>query len=68
MSNNNTKEVKKHRHLSLAEREEITIGLSKGLKISKIAQMLNRSACTISREIKRNSPSTYKVWYRAGRR
>jgi IS30 family transposase len=63
MSNNNVKEEKKYRHLSPAEREEIAIGLSKGLKKSEIAQMPNRSPSVISREIE---ICLRHIWFRMG--
>jgi IS30 family transposase len=46
--------VRSQRHLSLAEREEISRGLVSGLSLRSIALQLGRPACTISREVKRN--------------
>ena len=48
--------AQKHRpgSLTLAEREEISRGISAGMSCRAIARMLNRSASTISREINRN--------------
>lgn len=49
------------RFLSLAEREEIAVALAAGCSVRAIARSLNRSASTISREIRRNQqrgPST----------
>ena len=43
------------RYLSLAEREEIAVGLAAGLSQAEIALRLGRAASTISREIGRNS-------------
>jgi transposase, IS30 family len=43
------------RYLSLAEREEIALGLARGLGVREIARGLGRSASTVSREIARNS-------------
>ena len=40
--------------LTLAEREEISRGLAKGLSIWGIAQRINRAASSVSREISRN--------------
>ena len=57
MKKNTSKEVKKYSHLSFEEREEMAIGLEKGLKQCEIAKLLNRSPSTISREIKRKSDS-----------
>jgi len=65
MKKNTSKESKKYSHLSLEEREEIAIGLEKGLKQCEIAQLLNRNPCTISREIKRNMFIQNYVVYRA---
>jgi IS30 family transposase len=42
------------RYLSLAEREEISRGLTRGDSIRQIARELERAASTISREISRN--------------
>lgn len=42
------------RNLSLSEREEISRGLACGLSMRKIADVLNRSPSTISREIRRH--------------
>ncbi len=44
--------------LSLAEREEISRGLAKGLTLRTIAARLSRSTSTVSREVKRNTTST----------
>jgi IS30 family transposase len=67
MKENTSKKEKRYRHLSLAEREEIAIGLENGLKQCEIAKLLNRSPSTISREIKRNNPSIRTVRYRGNR-
>lgn len=42
------------RTLSLAEREEISRGLSSGLSLRSIARELGRPVSTVSREIRRN--------------
>lgn len=47
------------RHLTLAEREEIRVGLSAKKSIREIARSLHRSPSTISREIKRNRGRRY---------
>ena len=67
MKKNTTENAKKYSHLSLAEREEIAIGLENGIKQCEIAQKLDRSPSTISREIRRNNPSIRTVRYRANR-
>jgi IS30 family transposase len=67
MKKNTPKEPKKYSHLSFEEREEIAIGLEKGMKQYEIALILNRSPSTISRELKRNKPSKNNVRYRANR-
>ena len=46
-------------HLTMAEREEIRVGLSAKKSIREIARSLNRSPSTISREIKRNGGRRY---------
>jgi len=43
------------RYLSLAEREEIAVGVAQGLAYREIARRLGRPASTVSREIARNS-------------
>lgn len=43
------------RHLSIGEREEISLGKAKGISIRQIARKLNRSPSTICRELKRHS-------------
>ena len=67
MKDNTSNNVKKYSHLSLKEREEIAIGLEKGLKKYEIALKLGRDPGTISREIKRNNPLKNNVAYRANR-
>jgi IS30 family transposase len=67
MKKSNSKSTEKYSHLSLEEREEMAIGLEMGMKQREIASMLKRSPSTISREIKRNSPSVNIVRYRANR-
>ena len=67
MKKNTPEKQKKYSHLSLAEREEIAIGLENGLKQCEIAHLLNRCPSTISREIRRNNPAINRVRYRANR-
>jgi IS30 family transposase len=43
------------RYLSLAEREEIAVGLAAGLGVREIARRLGRPASTVSREVRRNA-------------
>lgn len=45
---------KVYHHLSLCEREIISIGLESGKTQKEISRDLKRSSSTISREIKRN--------------
>ena len=45
----------KGRYLSLAEREEIALGLAQGLGLREIGRRLGRPASTVSREVARNS-------------
>ena len=67
MKKNTSKAVRKYSHLSLAEREEIAIGLENNKKQCEIALLLGRSPSTITREIKRNNPCIREVRYRANR-
>ena len=67
MKKNTPESIKKYSHLSLAEREEIAIGLENNMNQCEIAQKLARSPSTISREIRRNNPSIRTVRYRANR-
>ena len=43
------------RYLSLAEREEISVGLARQLPLREIARRLGRPVSTVSREVKRSS-------------
>ena len=67
MKKNTPKSEKKYSHLTLDEREEIAVGLENGMIQSEIALKIGRPPCTISREIKRNSPCLRTVRYRANR-
>jgi IS30 family transposase len=67
MKKNTSKAKEKYSHLCLEEREEIAIGLEKGLKQYEIAVLLKRNPSTISREIKRNTSIVKYVGYRANR-
>jgi IS30 family transposase len=53
------------RYLSLAEREEIVVGLSAGRSPAVIAKELGRQRSTITREIARNSVIRWPASYRA---
>jgi len=53
------------RRLSLAEREEIAVGLAAGEPLAAIGRRIGRPACTISREVARNC--TVRGGYRAGK-
>jgi IS30 family transposase len=55
----------KGRYLSLAEREEIALGVAQKLPCREIARRLGRPASTVSREIARNSPAAGRRRYRA---
>lgn len=67
--------VRSQRHLSLAEREEISRGLVAGRSLRSIALQLGRPVCTISREVQRNGGrQAYRAaaadrcaWAKAGR-
>ena len=65
MKKNISKEVKKYSHLNFEEREEITIGLEKGLKQCEIAKIIGRNPGTVSRELRRNKYVAVKFRYRA---
>jgi IS30 family transposase len=54
--------VRSERHLSLADREEISRGLVAGRSLRSIARELARPASTISREVHRNGgPQAYRA-------
>lgn len=56
------------KHLSLAEREEISRGLAAGLSLRAVAAKLQRSPSTISREVQRNGADTgYRAIWADGR-
>jgi IS30 family transposase len=59
----NAPRVGSGRYLSLAEREEIAVGVAAGLAVRVIAVRLGRAASTVSREIRRNR--TRRGGYRA---
>jgi len=52
-----------YNHLSLTERELISIFKGQGKSINEIGCLLNRSPSTISRELKRNTPPIHKNYY-----
>jgi IS30 family transposase len=50
------------RYLSVAEREEISLGLARGERVREIAGRLGRQPSTVSREIERNGgPDRYRA-------
>lgn len=53
---------KQYNQLSLEERDKITVMKSEGKGISEIARVLGRNKATISRELRRNSSSEYKLY------
>jgi IS30 family transposase len=54
------------RYLSLAEREEIAVGLAAGYSVRAIARELQRAPSTVSREVRRNrATGANKKGYRA---
>ena len=55
----------KYRHLSMNEREDISLGLAQGRSRRDIAAMLDRSPATISREIRRNNYTYGGYQYRS---
>lgn len=67
MYRNTTNAQRKYIHLSLAEREELSVGLHSGKRIADIARDIGRNASTLYREIKRNNAPVNNVQYRAHR-
>jgi IS30 family transposase len=67
MVNSTTNQEKSYTRLSLAEREEIAVALEQGRSLRSIAESLDRSPSSVSREIKRNAPPANKVKYRGNR-
>mgnify|MGYP001618295324 CR=1 FL=1 len=57
--------MQKYRHLTMNEREEISLGLAQGRSRHDIAAMIKRSPATISREIRRNNYVYGGFQYRA---
>jgi len=53
--------MKKYTHIKKEERNEISILVNKGYKITDIAQALGRDAGTISRELSRNHKRRYGI-------
>ena len=54
--------TKEYIHLSIFERDKITIMLSEKKTLGEIGKELGRSKSTISRELKRNSSAEYKLY------
>jgi transposase, IS30 family len=67
MSNNTAKQSRLYSHLCIEEREEIAISIAKNQSLAEIAAKIGRHKSTVSRELRRNSPSVNKVRYRANR-
>ena len=57
------KKIKQKGHLTLFERDKITILRSEGLSIRKIAEILDRNPSTISRELNRNNAVYFRGKY-----
>ena len=56
-----------YKHLSLDEREEISLWKVEGLSLREMARRLNRDVSSISREFKRNAPPSRPNRYRPAR-
>jgi len=54
--------AKKYKHLTLSERDKITTMLYDHKSLGEIAFALGRSKSTLSREVKRNASSEYKLY------
>ena len=67
MKKNTTESSKTYRHLCLAEREELSIGINSGKKILDIATAMGRDSSTLYREMIRNNAQVNNVQYRANR-
>jgi IS30 family transposase len=48
--------------LTMSEREEILVGLSRGESMRSIARALGRAPSTVTREVKANGDEDYRVW------
>ena len=53
------------RYLSLAQREEIMVGLAQGRSVRSIAAAIGRSPSTVSREVRRNRGRRHPSHYRS---
>ena len=53
---------KQYNHLSLEERDKITVMKSEGKAISEIARVMGRNKGMISHELQRNASSEYKLY------
>lgn len=67
MDRDTTNTPRKYIHLSLVEREELSVCLNSGKRIADIARDIGRNASTLCREIKRNKPPISSVQNRANR-
>jgi len=67
MKKTTTKQEGTYSHLTLEEREELSIGLDSGKRVTDIAQTLGRHRSTIYRERNRNNAPQNNVKYRANR-
>ena len=52
-----------YKHLNIDEREQIAYLRAKGDGINEIAKRIGRNKGTVSRELKRNSPTKNKGYY-----
>ena len=55
----------RYKHLSIEERDQLSVLHSKGLSLRAMARRLGRDVSTLSRELKRNAPPVHTGYYLA---